>query len=877
MSVACVPGPTSLSAEVVPGPVPERPGDAPEGHGKRGHEHLVALPGGPWALWRTLVLRGTGFPTCQILRLAAPAAAAAGDRVLRLEEALAARRAAALQTVHQALDGLRRDGLWSDKELRRPLMKAMQGLTGGKLPRDSPAPHCAAALEALRATGAELAAAREDYTRTHQGEVVRVSEEIAAVARDARFREAVLWQNRLAVETALNELARPTPAARTSRRRQHEELVASYLQRYCTKNDTIGFFGPVAFSQLVDHGDAVSVRCGAGLLQQRAVYFETWCIEALAESLGQNPALRPWLAPRLKSSFHLEGRLLHRPFGKPVTLPYVQACLIARCEGHKVARDVARDLIADPTVPLFAEGEVYRLIEELCKGRVLTWALQLPSDLHPDRKLAALLARIEPSPLRVEAMAALEELQAARDRVALAAGNPAALDAALRDLETRFTRLTGAASRRRQGQTYAARGLLYEDCRRDVEVSFGPELTRRMGPPLSLMLGSARWLAGELTRRLDIELRALYAQLCSRSGSNRVDGHAFFTSALPAIFFHRQRQETLAEIERELQTRWSRVLGPLPAEARRVRFATRDLAGRFAAAFADPGPAWMSTHYFSPDVMIAAQGEEAFRRGEIELVLGEIHSGHTLLWSCFMSQHQAPEQIFRILELDAGSATVVVPQVLQPGWPQRVSQSVLLPGWYHFHFADDLPSAPQARRLPVGELVVEETAGELRVRTRDGRVAFPPIELFSAYLTLECSSLIGAFLESARHVPRVSLDDVVISRERWHFKAGELELAEIQDAAERFLALRRWASALGLPRFCFFKVETERKPCYLDLDSPISGDLFARLVRAARAAGEATKVTVSEMAPRLDQAWLCDGTGNLYTCELRLAALRQEA
>jgi len=842
------------------------------------HEHLIALPGGTWTLWRMVVLRGAGFPALQVLRLAAPASADAADSVLRHEETLRVARAGALHAVHDALDGLRRDGLWADKELRKPLMKAMQALTGGKVPKDDPAPSCAPAFETLRTAWAGLEAARAEMARIYPAEVARVSEEIADIAREDRFREAVLWQNRHAVETALDELAaRPAAArARTSKRRQHEELAASYLQRYCTKNDTIGFFGPVAFSRLNDEGEAVSVRCGAGLVQQRAVYFETWCIEALAETLGRNPALRPWLAPRLKSSFHLHDRTLHRPFGKPIALPEAQASLIARCDGRRVAYEVARDLVADPAAPFRTEEEVYRLLEELCKGRVLTWALQVPPDLHPDRRLAELLSRIGPEPLRAEALATVEAMQRARDRVASAAGDPNALDAALRDMESTFRRLTGTTPRQREGQTYAARGLVYEDCRRDIEVAFGPELTRRMGPPLSLVLRSARWLAAELARGAEEKLRALYAQLRRHTGTDAVDAYAFFTSALPAIFFHPGRKETLAAIERDLYARWSRVLGPLPEGERRVRFAVSELEDRFAAEFGDAGPVWTLIHYFSPDVMISAEGEEAFRRGNLELVLGEVHGGNTLLWSCFISQHPASEEVTRFLEREAGSATVVLPQALQHGWPRRVSHGLTLPGGHYFQFADDLPSGPEGLPLPAGDLVIEETAGGVRARTRDGRVSFHPIDLFAAYLTNECTALIGGILEPAPHTPRVSFDDMIIARERWSFTAAELDFAEIQDPQDRFLALRRWAGSLGLPRFCFFKVEIERKPCYLDLDSPISGDLFARFVRAAREAGPEVRVSVSEMAPRLDQAWLRDAAENLYTCELRLAASDRE-
>ncbi len=870
-----LPGPRPEHLAVLsepPGVLAERPAPLPEPPAPLA-QHLAALPGGAWALWRTAVLRGAGFPACQVLRLAAPAAAAAADRVLRLEEELESRREAALAVVNAALDELRRDGLWEDRERRRPLGKAMQSLTSGRLPRECPAASCAAAFAALAAAAGDLAAARAALAMVVPAEAARVALEIADVAREGRFREAVLWQNRAAVEGAFDGLAERPPAetARTSRWRRNQELVASYLQRYCAKNDTIGFFGPVGFARLADEGGAVAVRQGAGLVEHRAVYFEGWCIDALAERLGCNPALRPWLAPRLKSSFHLAGNLLHRPFGAPIALPDVQARLVARCDGRRLARDLARDLAADPVTPLATEAEVYRLLDELCRGRVLVWALQVPPGMHPDRLLAALLARVEAEPLRREAMAPLEELQQARDRVALAAGDPGALAAALRDAEGRFTRLTGARARHRPGETYAARELLYEDCRRGVEVAFGPELTRRLGPPLTLLLRSARWVAGELARRLQARLRALHAELRRRTGADAVDCSPFFSDALAGILCHGGRRDELAGVARELQARWSSVLGPLPAASRRLRFSARALERRVAAAFGEAHPAWTLSHYLSPDVMIAAAGEAALRRGDFELVLGEIHAGNTLLWSCFVSQHPAPEQLASHLEADTGAATVVVPQLLRPGWPRRISQGVILPAWHHFQFMDELPPGP--RPLPAPELLVEETAGGLRARTRDGRIAFPAIDLFAGYLAEECSTLLGAMLEPARHVPRVSIDAMVVSRERWHLAAGELGFAEIPEASERFLALRRWARGLGLPRFCFFKVATERKPCYLDLASPISGDVFLRLVRAARAAGDAVTVALSEMLPRLDQAWLSDGQGNLYTSELRLAAL----
>jgi hypothetical protein len=107
------------------------------------------------------------------------------------------------------------------------------------------------------------------------------SRRLREVAADPRFREAVTWQNRAAVSTAIDKVATASPAS-GSKQRQREELVASYWQRYCAKNDTIGYFGPLAWGRMVEEGPALAVREAEAA---RSVHFEAWCLEALAEAL----------------------------------------------------------------------------------------------------------------------------------------------------------------------------------------------------------------------------------------------------------------------------------------------------------------------------------------------------------------------------------------------------------------------------------------------------------------------------------------------------------------------------------------------------------------------------------------------------------------
>src|SRR5262245_33992707 len=133
-----------------------------------------------WALWRWMCLRGAGFPFAGLTALASPGLAEAADALI--------------------------DASGTDDA-------------------DAAARHY-----------------RAQFTRAAR----QLSEPLHAAASDPRFREAVAWQNRTALESGIGALLRrdPATAVRNRRHRANEALVASYVQRYCGKNETIGFFGP---------------------------------------------------------------------------------------------------------------------------------------------------------------------------------------------------------------------------------------------------------------------------------------------------------------------------------------------------------------------------------------------------------------------------------------------------------------------------------------------------------------------------------------------------------------------------------------------------------------------------------------------------------
>ena len=107
------------------------------------------------------------------------------------------------------------------------------------------------------ARSADLAGAdpagRLAYDQAYADATGRLSRAIAGIYADPVFQEALTWQNPGLAQFLRDHDAGPG-AARRSKERQRELVIASYLQRYCLKNDTIGFFGPVGWASTGNAG-----------------------------------------------------------------------------------------------------------------------------------------------------------------------------------------------------------------------------------------------------------------------------------------------------------------------------------------------------------------------------------------------------------------------------------------------------------------------------------------------------------------------------------------------------------------------------------------------------------------------------------------------
>jgi len=271
-------------------------------------------------------------------------------------------------------------------------------------------------------------------------------------------------------------------------------------------------------------------------------------------------------------------------------------------------------------------------------------------------------------------------------------------------------------------------------------------------------------------------------------------------------------------------------------------------------------------------VLVAASSVERLRAGDFRLVLGEFHLAiNTLRHACFVHLHPDPGRLLVELDRDFPSPRLlpILPKESPPRLTTRLHPALVrdrdfLVGLLHMSVD---PARP--RVVASYEVTVDERDGMLEATLPSGE-RFDVLDAFS-------EALMGLVFDRLRlfgdveHAPRVTIDEVVLSREAWSFDPAGLGFATAKDEARAFVQARAWAREAGLPRQVFVKSPLEQKPFYVDLESPLYVSLFAKAARRARAAGEGG-VRVVEMQPTTEELWLTDDAGARYTSELRLVA-----
>lgn len=633
-----------------------------------------------------------------------------------------------------------------------------------------------------------------------------------------------------------------------------EDLAAHHWQRLATRSAG----GPIGWGGWDPSIKGVEVDQGVGLVASSEVSVAGWVVDVLARAVDSDPALRAWIPPRRVPFVRVSGSTVSVA-GRPTRLvPPATRELLALCDGTRTVADLAEALSARRDRPVGSPAVVTTLAEMVAR-RWIVWRLEVPAGPDAYRSLRAALDAVGDPATRATALSTVDVVERGLDRVVAAGRDAGALPVAVAALRTDLEGLTSGT------RGLPDRPLVHLDRRRSATARVGTAVLGELAP-LALCLDAARWLAGRFASAIAGHVRHAYRRLLARDGS--VDLGSLWFECLPAP--HREAVTEVERLQGELRERWAGIVAAPPG-ASHVQLSSMDIAVKLGAAFAEPGPGWPGARYASPRLRVAATSVEAVERGEFSLVLDALPvATNTAGTALFLRQHPDPAEL-----LDQTTVDFPGPRLLpMPARPYDRDQPALVrPCDYQVALADHTVDPRRPRTVLGADVTVSEQDGRLAAVLPDGTV-FDLLDVFGEAMSARVADRFGVTGDDD-HTPRVTIDRLTVARETWRIAPTRLTFAEEPSQARRFVLARRWRARTGLPRFVV--VDSPAEPVFtVDFDSPVSVNILAGCARRLAAEVPHGRLTVTEMLPTPDQAWLTDDAGNAYLSELRLIAVDQQ-
>lgn len=757
-----------------------------------------------WTLGEVFVLRHAGFPFDWIEELGVEEGFAAQvDALLALEAALVeAAREVGEKAATRVAD-----------ELRRGRAPQKPGKAGERF------------AELL----AKWTRARKQVEEGFAQERARLRQRLRGYASDLQVQEAVFLSSPDMFDNVWSRyLAEPERPDNADARRV-ERQVYSYLQRFCAKNETTSFFGPMGYGEVEGEGTVELVRLPEA--RRRKTFFAVWALQELAKGVSRDKALAGHLPLRVNPIFTFtEEKAECASLGLSVALDPETRQVLEALRTPRSTLELARELGVAP-------GEALKRALPLLKAAAVVRGLQFGTHAFEVfahlRQAVAALPEGPSRALWLERLDRLDGLRAAFE----AAGFPER-KARLLELEAAFTEITGIPARRGEGRMYSDRLIIYEEggspFRLRVGKAFARELARRLSPGLELSAAFGeevqRGYRQAVREKLGAQTDALdFLAYAARLRPDEVTGSQF--SPVEPLRIPAQEGETQRLEQAPLS----------PSSA----------GGRFAL----------------PDVCLGGTlGPDGQLQGATVL-LARVHH-HLLLWNWLCAFYEDRPRMERV----AGDWLANEPTARNL---TALALSRRNKGFYAFPGRKVAYTAADA--LELGEDGIK--AASLTVRLSDDgptlvdaegqtRQLYLPLADFSTYppfAALAHPLVLHAPLRSgAPHVPRIELGEATYQRARW-----EVDLSALTRVSglELFLEVQRQARGQAWPRFLFGRVVSERKPILLDTRSPFAAELLRHLVR------EDARVIFEEMLPGPEALWLRDERGR-YTFELRVQAER---
>jgi hypothetical protein len=689
--------------------------------------------------------------------------------------------------------------------------------------------------------------------------------------RDERLREAVFLESPEALERIAQLLS--SGGRRDARARQRERLAIMYLQRFCAKNDTNSFCGPHAISWFED--GEVDPRLEIETGEVRRTYFSHWAAQTLLVAAVRRTASWDVHPVRLHPTVQIDGArvtwcaiqhdatVVFRRSYRRTTLPERALALVLLLHARGPCTWPALQALAESEAGL-AQDELAALVDELVEAGIVLRGLAVPAGLfHPLRWVREVADGWPDGEVRswlIERVEALARL--------LGGFSSASLEervAIYRQMVDEFQHATGDRGVRGEGQHYADRMLVHEDCHVRVQTALGDE-TRRVLLEGLVPLVNAAALPLELAReRVREWFRARFG--CERRVPV-MEAHRAFDEERPT---ERPSSTELASSIEASMIQVRACFEHATTSDGSVRITAASLARAVGPRFARPG-------YLSVDLMLARMPDTT-----IVPVLGEAH-GFCWLPTCLLDVVPEPDRARVVLEMRQALRRLSEPhtsveclfahtQATDRRVPLTDADLVLV------DFNSDRDSIPFGR--------LEVVLAGSRFHFLDGDREIVPVTTYTTYPFLLYTSpvapsiddFVGRFFpdsllpERLRYgdCPRMFVGDLIFRRQTWRRPVMQLQtMFENRRDAALFRAAQELRNALGAPATVFVAFPNEPKPVFLDFENYFLVEAFAHLI--ARQPSDQT-VRLAEMLPA-PNSLLARGPDGPRTSELRLGLFR---
>ncbi|MBW1598374.1 lantibiotic dehydratase [Streptomyces sp. JJ38] len=679
------------------------------------------------------------------------------------------------------------------------------------------------------------------------------------VSADPWLLEALSWQNPTIVNSWLLRYGvEGVGPARRKPARYRDKLLAlgAYVQRYATKNETVGFYGPSGWAEIDPTVDTTARAEGTGTRVGHYEEFEPWAIAALTESWTADPEVR-WYLPVIESEVGvLDGDFFLRPRRRPLRLTPDQKSVL---EGLATGPDHATELL-EVLRESSGDGEPWTrerlepVLRQLHKADCLWWGFELPNERGLEAHVMAQLSRFPEGELRSRLTASLRKLQLLRDEVSVVLGDAGKTIEAMNRLGEAFEEATGHERRVLKEVDPDSRTLLYHDVAVDWDAVVGARAVAELSGPLELLMAVSRYVTWKVAEEIDGLAREALAE-----GDHSFE--AVFDELAPvlapdgsSVLSRRVMADVHAKVQRVLEES-----EPRESTAAAVTYRTQALRERWLEVFATPRYGWSAARLHSPDFMLASDGERH------TWVLGELHmAANPLDYRFCLDTQPRPGRIEELIE--ASTSERYIP-AFPAYWPRKTPRTAPPPAHY---IADKQKYWTLWSRSVVAHAIPKLSCVGMTVADRDGEVLV--VDATGEPLARLCD-FIGEFLSLAfastfslspkgEHQRRLSLDDVVVQRRTWQFPVRQLP-----PAAGKGASLRKLFESRGVPRYTFVRVPGELKPVFCDAHSSMMVDGIIRLLR--KVSDPDALVQVQEMIPDVEHLWLRGADGNPVTSEFR--------